>query len=54
MKEEYKTQLIEALSEETKLIKETEDKLKMNLNFIQLQVIIPNIVLSVFFTFSIN
>lgn len=35
MKEEYKTQLIEALSEETKLIKETEDKLKMNLNFIQ-------------------
>lgn len=35
MKEEHKTQLTEVLSEETKLIKETEDKFKMNLNFIR-------------------
>lgn len=35
MKKKHQTQQTEVISEETKLIKETEDKIKMNLNVIQ-------------------
>lgn len=35
MKKKHQTQRTEVISEETKLIKETEDKIKMNLNVIQ-------------------
>lgn len=35
MKEKHQTQLTEVISEDTKLIKETEDEIKMNLNVTQ-------------------
>lgn len=35
MKEKHQTQLTDIISDKTKLIKETEDKIKVNLNVIQ-------------------